>query len=194
MAGVQSLNVALHLLAQEPGRSGPVIFADLGPDRHASQLIADLAVVSARTGMRVLIAAAGGGKSALARLCLGDKRIAQAITLDANELARVKNADRDDAAVRFAPGDGSAGQAETTDLPVPVDFIPCFDRVLIEADSIARARHLVEGYGAGIGLVVCTRQTRLSVLHKALGTTLHGVVLCDYQVNAADYLVDPTGL
>ena len=190
MAGVRSLSVALHVLSQEHGRAGPVIFADVGEARHASHVVANLAVVTAQAGARVLIVEAGVGDSLLSIMFASDKGIARWIALDVGKLADEKDLDRHltDSRIGFTMGDETSHDAEATALPFPGEIISRFDRVFIHVASVTKARQMVKGNEAAIGLVVCTADTSLSVLRTALGKTLHGVVLGGYPIKESDYL------
>jgi len=185
VAGVRSLNVALHLLAQKRSRVGPVVFTEIGDGRHASHVIANLAVVMAQTGERVLIVEASDSDGQLSGMFANDKGIARTIALDVGELG-----DEQDAEVR--PGNGSIrfaiGDAGAVAPPVPLAVISHFDCVLIHNRHLDRARRVLKGYGTGVGLVVCTAEARVSVVRKALARTLHGVVLCAYAIDESDYL------
>ncbi len=189
MAGVRSLSVALHVLSQEHDRAGPVIFADLGDAHHASHIVANLAVVAAEAGARVLIVEAGG-ESLLSIMFANDKVVARQLALDVSERAREQGGD---SGVRFTIGDETAHNADAAALPVSNEIISHFDRVFIHVGDVAKARHVVKSYGAAIGIVVCTADTRLSVLRKALGKTLHGVVLCGFPIKESDYLGSTAG-
>lgn len=187
VAGVRSMNVALHLLAPEGGPVGPVVFAEVGDGRHASHVIANLAVVMAEIGERVLIVEGNGDNSQLFEMFANNRGAARTIALDVSELEDEKDADapRGNGSICFATGDAAA-----TTLPVPPAFVSHFDRVLIHVGNANRSRHVVKAYGTGVGLVVCTAEARLSVLRKALATTLHGVVLCAYSLDESDYRME----
>ncbi len=186
MAGVRSLNVALHVMSQERRRAGPVVFAEIGDGYHASHVVANLAVVAAQMGEQVLIVEASGSDSRLSSLFANDKGIARTIALDTSEVRDERDVDVHfgNGSIRFAIGD----DPDETILPVPVAFIANFDRVFIHTGQADRAKQVVKAYGTGIGIVVCTAEAPLSVLRKALARQLHGVVLCAYPIDESDYL------
>jgi hypothetical protein len=59
------LNVAIRLRARGQGLKGPVIFAEIGNAHHAKHVIANLAVIAAQAGERVLIVDDGDGDDLL---------------------------------------------------------------------------------------------------------------------------------
>ncbi|MFT4564673.1 MAG: hypothetical protein ACI9BW_004443, partial [Gammaproteobacteria bacterium] len=176
VAGIHSVRVALHLLA----RAEPVIFAEIGNRRHASHIIANLAIVAAQAGERVLIIDVDSSQNVLAGLLARKTNSEQVIAPNANETTEKPEIDKHalTPTIRLLGGDDVPNNVDAKTLPVAREFLADFDRILIYAGTVSTAKDLLKGYDTGIGIVVCPSDVRLSALRKAYVRNMHGVLLC----------------
>ena len=175
LAGIRSLNIALHLLNAERGNKYPIVITEIGAENHAPYVIANLALDMANNGMRVLVVETEDKKNQLSDLMRRGIEQSWVIALNEQDSTVTRQSDESlkHGQVYYLLAPGSA--------PPLVD-IPQFDKVLIHAPNPAAAKSCVAAYPQSLGLVLCTATTRVSTLRKALGRALgkklHGVVFC----------------
>ena len=193
IVGVRSLRVALHLLAQGPKQAGPLVVAEVGDRQHASHIIANLAVVAAQAGERVLIVEASAGQGVLSTMFASGENTTRPIVLNGDELIGETDLDEHPrkGSIHFLISDDLANDSGATPLPVPSEVMQNFDRLFIHAGDGARARDLLNRYGTGVGLLVCSSDMQLSALRKARVKFLHGVVLCGHPLDESAYQDGP---
>ncbi len=181
LAGIHSLHVALYVMAQEQDRTGPVVITETGEPQHAAHVVANLAAIAAKAGERVLIVEAFSSPGMLSRIFTSDKQIT---TPGGEKLAAEHATDAHPGTerIRFLFYDLSTNELEEETLPVIDDF----DRLLIHVGNVALASDLLDVYGTGIGLLVCSGNARLPASIEDL-EAIHGIVLCDYRIDPSVY-------
>lgn len=196
VAGVYSLRIALHVLRMDPDRAGPVVVAETGPRRHAAHVLANLAMLAADRGERVLLVDAHDEGSPLSAMFKSGTETTLSTTIE-----DLDTLDDDPAApharrgrIRFVTVNGADAPADGGGLPVPGAFVSYFDRVYILARDVEHACALLDGYGGGVGLLVAGSAQRLANLREAHSAwhdrapSLHGIVLCGYRIDESAYL------
>lgn len=172
VAGIRSLRIALHVRVPLADAAAPVVIAGLDDPHLAGLVVANLAVVAAQAGERVLIIDAVRGDGILPGIFAhgpGSEQAAE-VRLGAGSVRLVNNDDADSAASAAQVNDGH------------------FDRVVVHVPDPARARAYIHDGNAGIGLLVCRTGQPLAALRKAQANKLFGVVLCAYRIDEVAYL------
>lgn len=195
IAGVRSLAIALHILGKEQARVGPVVVVEHGGDRHAAHVLANLAMLAADRGERVLLVDAVAVDSGLSAMFKSGTQTTLSTSLGSDDLgpAQIDGRDGHRGRIRFVNARASQETVEAGELPVPGAFVNYFDRVYMHAQSISQACALLDGYGAGLGILVGSNRQRLAPLREARrmwqeqADTLHGIVLCGYQIDESAY-------
>lgn len=188
LAGIHSLRIALHVLAQEEVHAGPVVVTEMGDPHHAAHVVANLAVAAEQAGERVLIVEASSMPGVLSAIFASDEQAIRPMALEVDELSEKRDSDErlDKGRIRFLFRAGSTNEFNGETLPVTAKFIHDFDRAFIHVDDVAGAKYLLNEYGTGIGLLVCSSDVGKPALTKEV-EDLHGVVLCDYRIDASVY-------
>lgn len=182
LSAIRSFSVAQHLLFPQQSKTVPVIFTAIGKGQDAGHFIANLAVTMAHRGERILLVDANNTHSL--DMFRSDSKFASTTTLQIKELkddgGSQPHIDKGSISFKVAVADKKA----TSNLLTETSH---FDRILILVGDANKAKHMLEGYGCGIGLVVCDDKTRMSKIRKALGKASHGVVLCGYDIRESVY-------
>jgi len=177
LAGIRSLRVGLHVLARATQRDGPIVITGLDARRDAPHIVANLAVIAAQAGERVLVVD-DSRDNALPAAIFGTERDVGASpspginTADGSEPAAEKRIQL----VRSRDAGGNAAVAQR--LPVPGEIEKAFDRCLVFTDDVATVRQILKHYTTALGIAVCPANIRISALRKARARTLDGIVLC----------------
>jgi len=162
LAAIRSLRIALAVRIGDADAGAPIVISGLADPPAACLVIANLAVVAAQAGERILVVDHGQGDSVLARILAPETHFG-------------------DGSVRLAQpdrGDGT-GEAHAHD--------GSFDRVIIHVQDPTQAREFAADGGAGITLLVCSVTQRLAALRKAQAGKLFGIVLCGDRIDEAAY-------
>ncbi|MFT5414203.1 MAG: hypothetical protein ACI915_000513 [Gammaproteobacteria bacterium] len=190
IAGIRSVRVALQLLAQ----ANPVVFSEIGDRQHASHIIANLAVVAAQAGERVLIVDVDNGQSVLADLFASNNKTHRAIAADVDETSKeteLVNA-TSPSRIRFIGRDNTGKAADVKTQPVAPEVMADFERIFIYAGAPDTAKRVLNGYPSSVGIVVCASNVRLSVLRKARVKNMHAVLLGGHPIDVQAYRDGPT--
>ena len=170
VAGVRSLRVALHVYACGTDPATPVVITGIDDPRNASLLIANLAVVAAQAGERVLIIDEVRHDSVLPTMFAPDS------TRDAADDARFGTG-----SIRFVHDDNASAKLPTHTSGEHLD------RVFVHVPDTARAREFIKQSGNGVAVLVCASEQPLSALRKAQTNKLLGLVLSGYQIDESAY-------
>lgn len=168
VAAVRSLRIALavRLGAVEP--PAPVVFGALGDPRPAALVVANLAVVAAHAGERVLVVDGLRNESGLAAMLSGGD---DAMPYGAG-------------AIRLAITEAAGGTAAIADGEV-------FDHVFVLVRDAPGIREYVSKNGSGSGVLVCAMDESVATLRKAQAHKLFGIVLSAYPLDEAAYSAAP---
>lgn len=164
LAAIRSLRIALAVRVRDAGANVPVVFSALGDPRPARLVVANLAVVAAQAGERVLIIDAVPGDGAITEMFAA---------ADGDNEARFGTG-----SIRLASGERAAATLTSDAL---------FDRVFVHVQDTARALEFISKRGAGVALLVCALEQPLAALRKAQANKLFGVVLAGDRVDEAAY-------
>lgn len=164
LAAIRSLRIALAVRHRDTGASAPVVFS--GPDDpHTARLVvANLALVTAQAGERVLVIDAAPGDDGFTEMFAA--------------------ADGDDevhfgaGSVRLASGDHAAGIFTGGAL---------FDHIFVHVQDTTRALEYISKHGAGIAVLVCAQEQPLAALRKRQASKAFGVVLTGHRIDEAAY-------
>ena len=162
LAAIRSLRIALAVRIRDADAGAPIVISGLADPRAAGLVIANLAIVAAQAGERILVVDETQGDSVLARMLAAETHFGDGSV-------RLAPADRDDA----------TGAAEAHDGSV--------DRVLIHVRDSTQARKFTGDGRAGIPLLVCNVNEPLAALRKAQANKLFGIVLCGDRIDEAAY-------
>ncbi|MEO1575281.1 MAG: hypothetical protein AAFU65_10020, partial [Pseudomonadota bacterium] len=149
---VKSFGTALAIQSLRTGRHGPVLLADIDDAGHGGHALANLAVILADAGRRVLVVEAGVRGAVLNNVLVAGTHVAQA---DNSESSSAPG----EAGTRIATRRGRirfvvAEQEDTTEPPVPGAFMHYFDSVFIRCDRADRAARLAQLYEGSLGVLV----------------------------------------
>ena len=174
LAGIRSLNVALHLLCTHKRKRSPVIFSELGDGFHGAHVIANLALDMARRGEHCLIIDTDKNDGQLATLFRSGSEQGWVSMITVDGLANPPVATEEKGSICYLHEEDEIVSAEQTTL---------FDQILVFAPTPAAAKKRFQHEEDAFGVVLCTASTRLSLLRRALtsyGKNRHGAVLCGY--------------
>ncbi|MGR8949845.1 MAG: hypothetical protein ACU84Q_17515 [Gammaproteobacteria bacterium] len=173
LACIKSLSIALSLLQSEQGQNAPLIFSEVGGGDHIAHVTANLAIVMAAGGDRVLVISATGNEEQSKDLFRHGEEQGWCATLTAQDLTNNHSAQ-----TKFEPG--KICYYRVKDETIPLADLAQFNKVLILARHPADAKKQLTHHACGVGVVLCTTGTRVSILRRALGRKMHGVVLCGH--------------
>lgn len=168
VAAIRSLDIALAVQIRDADASAPVIFCALGDPHPARLVVANLAVVAAQAGERVLVIDDVQGDDGLAGMFA--------------DAGGDHEAHFGAGSVRLAGGDRAAGMLTHGER---------FDRVFVHVRDAARAREFIAEHGTGVALLVCAEEQPLAALRKAQANELFGIVLSGHRIDAAAYGGEP---
>lgn len=182
VAAIHSFNTALHYSVAQEDRVMSIVVSELGKILHAPHLIANIAVVLAKTGRHVLVIDSGTGQ--LLSLLNADTAPLR------NEVFHVRNGIVESTA-ELPDNKGSislteASPSQSTTLLSAEDFAP-YDHVIILAETPSEVKYLVEQYAGSIGLLVCNDKDRVSKIRKAINKNISSLVLCGYPLEESIY-------
>ena len=175
LAGIRSLLVAACFLNDDGERNLPWVFTELGKGNHVGHVIANLALIMASRRARVLVIEASPKSTELSALFErgADQGWVKLVTAEDLSAGRLANGVVNRGRISYCHEQGRA---------VTFEDMANFDCVLVHAKNASDAKNRLADFEQGVGLVLCTAATRISMLRKALGRSLgkkmHGVVLC----------------
>ena len=179
LTAIRSLHVAISLLDLPPAKNNPIIFSEIDADIHAGHVIANLALDIAGNGAAVLVIDAQDRDGRLKQLFSRAGQQAWASVLSPDDLAN--NSVNKDASDSEQNKHGSLYYVRESDEWISNEKTALFDRILVLAPTPDAAKKLMRRHEHALGVVLCTADTRMSQLRRALfshtkGT--QGAVLC----------------
>jgi hypothetical protein len=188
--GLRSVRTALRVLASDHAQPGPVVMANADDTQNAGHVLANLAMLDAESGYRVLLVETQQSGSVLSSLFTTGTRTTLSITMDAAELDDASHEFRGNGRIRFVVADDE----NLGGPPVPGAFISYFDRVYIRAESVERAAALLNIYDYGTGVLAGSHQLGMRQWREArdrwrsVGDTLHGLIQCGHRIDERAYV------
>lgn len=173
LAGIRSLHVAARVLKQRQDRPLQVAFSEIGDGGHIHSVIANLAFDMAYTGMQVLVIDAAGTGRQLPEIFERGEVDGWCVSLAIESL-------NNNGKLKREASNSKINFIRANINEVSVDKMMHFDGVLIHAPRDSEVKQSLLNLEHCLWLVLCTAETRVSVLRRALGTKMHGVVLCGY--------------
>lgn len=186
LASVHSLNIAIHLLARGSGRSGPAVFAEVGTTQHARHIIANLAILCARAGEKVLVVDDGPDDNVLSSIFLGEGESARRNGSGNGSDYSEDNGEefhREPGLIRYMHVDNSSAT-----LPIPSDRVAGdFDRIFILTEHLPKVRRILERSENALAFLVCAYDSRLSTIRHAHPKSFNGLVLTGCPIDDTAY-------
>ena len=176
LVGIRSLNVALHFLKEQREQSFPIVISELDTDEHVAHVIANLALDMVNHQSRVLVIESSSEPTTLSALFEDGIKQAWVEKLSVDDFsAGITATTVNENKIYYV-------QEKGTDLGLGP--IALFDSILVHAKDASVAKKRLATYSTGVGLVLCTAQSRVSKLRNAVGRRfgkkLHGAVICGY--------------
>ncbi|MFK8015732.1 MAG: hypothetical protein AB8G17_09865 [Gammaproteobacteria bacterium] len=148
--GVRSLHLALRVLGAQRETDGPIVMANADESQNAGHVLANLAMLAANRGERVLLIETDSGDSVLSSLFTTGTSTTLSTIMDTDTLSRKGKPRGEGGRIRFVVADDD----DSPDPPVPGAFVHYFDRVYVRSHCIDRATALLKAYGGGLGVLV----------------------------------------
>ena len=176
LACIRSLNLAVHLLKSKATGAKVLTFVDLSNRNNSTHVIANLAIEMRNRGQSVLVVETNSDKIAFSSLLEPAQAKAWALPATLQQLANEEAKPLSEQAPYIV-------YVEQDEWHLSPELVSQFDCVLIHAQDIADAKKRRLEMPESLLLVLCTTDTQVSKLRKALGRgaekKMHGVVLCN---------------
>ena len=191
--GVRSLETAFKVLAAGKEQPGPIVMVNVDERQNAGHILANLAMLAALRGERVLLIETAQGESVLSSMFVSGTQTTLSTIMDVGELCDEKLPKHDDGGrIRYVVAD----DVGSPDPPVPGAFMQYFSRIYISSNSIDRAITLLQAYGDGIGVLVGSDQLPIREWQRARAQwresqlPLDGLVHCGHRINERHYAAE----